>query len=55
MNPFVQAWWLEQQQKADQHRAAIRRRERLLDWLSWSLFIGVALATTAVAWWLWPL
>jgi hypothetical protein len=42
MNPFVQAWWLEQQAKADLHREAIRRRERLLDWLSWGVFVGVS-------------
>lgn len=55
MTEFENAWWQEQQAKADMHREAIRRRERLLDWLSWSLFVTVTLATTAAAWWLWPL
>lgn len=55
MTEFERAWWNEQQQKADQHRAAILRRERLFDCLSWCVFIAVTLATTAWAWWMWPL
>ena len=55
MTEFERAWWNEQQRKADQHRAAIRRRERLLDCLGWGVFAVVTLATTAWAWWMWPM
>lgn len=55
MTEFERAWWDEQARKAEEYQAAIRRRERLFDCLSWSLFVTVTLATTAAAWWLWPL